>query len=138
MQARIQRLSRAIAASLKGYRNPDDTSTIESVVAALKERPRGTALILAGDLNTTLADPENDMRGTEIAAVPTEAGIEDMAAHFLPRRSRWNQGRRTWSMVREGKVVRYRTEYILGTDRSLFVKPPPPLPLSLPYFSCIP
>ena len=67
-----------------------------------------------------MADPENDMRGTEIAAVPTEAGIEVMAAHFLPRRSRWNQERRTWSMVREGKVVRYRTEYILGTDRSLF------------------
>ena len=51
--------------------------TIESVVAALKERPRGTALLVAGDLNTTLSDPENDRRGTEIVAALTEAGLED-------------------------------------------------------------
>ena len=25
-----------------------------------------------------------------------------------------------WSMVREGKVIRSRTDYLLGTDRSLF------------------
>ena len=43
-----------------------------------------------------------------------------MAAHFLPCQRRWGQERRTWSMVREGKVVRSRTDYILGTDRSLF------------------
>ena len=63
----------------------DETSTIESVVAALKERPRGAALLVAGDLNTTLTDPENYHRGTEIAAVLTEEGLEDMVAHFLPR-----------------------------------------------------
>ena len=39
------------------YLAPDDTSTIESVVAALKERPKGTALVVAGDLNTALDDP---------------------------------------------------------------------------------
>ena len=43
-----------------------------------------------------------------------------MAAYFLPRQRRWGRERLTWSMVREGKVVRYRTDYILGTDRSLF------------------
>ena len=42
---------------------PDDTLTIESVVAALKERPKGTALAVAGDLNTALDDPENDRKG---------------------------------------------------------------------------
>ena len=73
------------------YLAPDDTSTIESVVAALKERPRGTALIVAGDLNTTLTDPENDRRGIEIAVALTEAGFEDMAAHFLPRQRRWGR-----------------------------------------------
>ena len=46
------------------YLAPDDTSTIESVVAALKERPQGTALLVARDLNTTLTDMENDRRGT--------------------------------------------------------------------------
>ena len=102
------------------YLAPDDTSTIESVVAALKERPKGTALVVAGGLNTALDDPENDRRGTEIAAALAEAGLEDMTAHFLPRRQRWGRERRTWSMVREGKVVRSRTDYVLVTDQSLF------------------
>ena len=38
------------------YLAPDNTSTIESVVAALKERPKGTVLVVAGDLNTALDD----------------------------------------------------------------------------------
>ena len=53
------------------YLAHDDTLTIESVVAALKERPRGTAMLVAGDLKATLTDPENDRRGTEIAAALT-------------------------------------------------------------------
>ena len=32
---------------------PDDTSTIERFVAALKERPKGAKLLVAGDFNTT-------------------------------------------------------------------------------------
>ena len=47
-------------------------------------------------------------------------GLEDMAAHFLPRKRKWGRERRTWAMVRGGKAVRSRTDYILGTDRSLF------------------
>ena len=66
------------------YLAPDDISMIESFIAALKERPRGTALIVAGDLNTTLSNLENNGRGTEIAAALTEAVLEDMEAHFLP------------------------------------------------------
>ena len=50
----------------------------------------------------------------------TAAGVEDMRAHFLPQRRRWGRERRTWSMVQEGKVVRSRTDYILGTDQSIF------------------
>ena len=73
------------------YLDPNNTSKIESFVAVLKERPRVTTLIVAGDLNTTLADPENDGRGTEIATALTEAGLEDMAAHFLPRQRRWGR-----------------------------------------------
>ena len=44
------------------YLAPDDTSTRESVVAVLKEMPKGTALVVAGDLNTALDDPEKDRR----------------------------------------------------------------------------
>ena len=43
-----------------------------------------------------------------------------MTAHFLPRKRPWGRERRTWSMVRKGLVVRSRTDYLLGTDRSLF------------------
>ena len=62
----------------------------------------------------------SDRRGTEIAAAITEAGLEDMMAHFLPRKRQWGGERRTWRMVREGKVVRSWIDYLLGTDRSLF------------------
>ena len=94
--------------------------TIESVVAALKERPRGAALLVAGYLNTTMTEPENEQRGTDIAAALTAEGLEDTTTHFLPRQHTWCRERRTWSMVIEGKVVRSRTDYILGTDRRLF------------------
>ena len=76
---------------IRCYLAPDNTSTIESVVAALKDRPKGTALVVAGDLNTELEDPENDRRGMEIAAAMTAAGMEDMTEHFLLRRRRWGQ-----------------------------------------------
>ena len=75
---------------------------------------------MAGDLNTDLGDMACDRRGTEIAAAITEAGLEDITAHFLPRKRRWGRKRRTWAMVRGGKAIRSRTDYILGTDRSLF------------------
>ena len=77
------------------YLAPDNTSTIESVVAALKERPRGAALLMAGDLNTTLTEQENDRRGTYIAAALTEEVLKDMATHFLPRQRKWCRERRT-------------------------------------------
>ena len=45
------------------YLAPDDTSMIESVVAALKEWPRGAELLVAGDFNMKLLEPEGDQRG---------------------------------------------------------------------------
>ena len=77
-------------------------------------------MVVVGYLNTDLEDSESNRRGTQIAEAMTSAGIEDMTAHFLPRKSIWGRERRTWSMVREGKVVRSRTDYLLGTDISLF------------------
>ena len=102
------------------YLAPDDARTIEQIVTALGDQPRGTALIVAGDLNTDLGDMACDERWAEIAAAITEAGLEDMTAHFLPRKRRWGRERRTWAMVRGGKAIRSRTDYILGTDHSLF------------------
>ena len=40
------------------YLAPDDTLTIERVVEALRDRPKGAELLVAGDLNTNLAAPE--------------------------------------------------------------------------------
>ena len=82
------------------YLTPDDAQTIERVVTALGDQPGGTALIVAGDLNMDLGATENDRRGSEIAAAMTEAGVEDMLAHFLPRKRPWGRERRTWGMVR--------------------------------------
>ena len=86
----------------------------------LNERPKGAKLLVAGDLNANLADPEGDRRGEHIAAALATEGLDDMLAHFLPRRRPWCWDRRTWSMIREGREVRSRTDYILGTDRRLF------------------
>ena len=102
------------------YIAPDDAQTIERVVKALKDKPPGSALVVAGDLNTDLGEVDGDRGGTEISAALTEAGLEDMATHFMPRQRRWGRERRTWAMVRGGKAVRSQTDYILGTDRRLF------------------
>ena len=45
------------------YLARDDTTTIERVVAALRDRPKGITLVVVGDLNTDLEDSENDRGG---------------------------------------------------------------------------
>ena len=50
---------------------------------------------MAGDLNTDLGEVEYDRRGAEISAALTEAGLEDMLAHFLPMKRRWGREQRT-------------------------------------------
>ena len=94
---------------IRCYLAPEDDRTIERVVTALGDQPRGTALLVAGDFNTDLGETTSDGRGTEIAAALTEAGVEEMMAHFLPRKRPWGRERRTWSMVREGRVIRSQT-----------------------------
>ena len=73
------------------YIAPEDSQTIERVVTALGDQPRGTALIVAGDFNTDLGEMASNGRGIDIAAAITEAGLEDMTALFLPRKSRWGR-----------------------------------------------
>ena len=68
------------------YIAPNDDRMIERVVTALGDQPRGTALIVAGDFNTDLGEMASGGRVTEIAAAIMEAGLEDMTAHFLPRK----------------------------------------------------
>ena len=47
-------------------------------------------------------------------------GLEDMVRRFQPRERRWCRDRRTWGLIRKGREVRSRTDYILGADRRLF------------------
>ena len=98
------------------YLDPDKTRTIESVVDALKERSRGAELLVTGDFNVKLSEPEGDRRREDIAAALATEGLEDMSAQFLPRRRSCFRDGRTWSMIRAGREVRSRTDYILGTD----------------------
>ena len=65
------------------YLAPDDTLTIERVVDALRERPKGAELLVTGDLNMNLVAPEGDRREEDIASTTTTEGLEDMAPHFL-------------------------------------------------------
>ena len=44
------------------YLAPDDTLTIDIVVAALNERPMSSKLLVVGDFNANLAEPEGDQR----------------------------------------------------------------------------
>ena len=74
------------------YLTHDDTSTIDSVVSALKERPRGAELLVVGDFNLNLAEPEGDRRGEYIVAAMATEGLVDISAHFLLQRSSWCQG----------------------------------------------
>ena len=102
------------------YLAPDKTSTIERVVEALRDRPNGVELLVAGDLNINLAAPEGDKKEEDITiTIPTE-GLEDMAPHFLLQNLLWCRDRRMWGMLGKGREVRSRTDYILVMDRCLF------------------
>ena len=101
------------------YIAPEDEVTMEMVVKAIRRKPPGAELMVAGDFNVDILAPEG-RRAENIATDLATAGVEDMAQHFMPRGRRWCRDRGTWDMKRRGKVVRSWTDYILGTDRRLF------------------
>ena len=56
-------------------------------------------MLVAGNININLVEPEGNHREEDIAATLATEGLEDMAAHFLPRGRRWYQDGRTWGML---------------------------------------
>ena len=68
---------------------PNDTLSVESVVAALKERLRGAEMLVAGDLNVKISGLEGDRRGEEVMAALTTERLEDMLYHIFLRRLPW-------------------------------------------------
>ena len=81
------------------YIAPEDTMTMEQGVEAIRRKPRGAALLVAGNFNVDIAAPEGDRRAEDIATSLATEGLEDMARHFLPRESRWCRDQRTWGMT---------------------------------------
>ena len=69
---------------------------------AIRRKPRGAELLVAGEFNVNIAAPEGDRRTEDIATELATAGLEDMARHFFPREKRWCRDRRTWGMCRKG------------------------------------
>ena len=85
------------------YISSREASTIEDVSATIKARPYRSDLLVAGDLNVNLAEPEGTPRGEAIADELAAAGIEDMGLHFYPCLKLWLQDMCTWSMRRDGR-----------------------------------
>ena len=71
------------------------------------------------DFNINLASLYGQELDKGIEAAMSEKGLEDMSGHFLPRHKQWFRDVRTWDMHRDSREVRYRTDYILGTDSRL-------------------
>ena len=92
------------------YLAPNDTSTIDRIVEALRDRPKGAEMLVAGDINTNLTAPEGDRIEEYIAATIATEGLEDMAQHLLSQEHRWCRDRRTWGLLWKGKEVRFRAE----------------------------
>ena len=86
----------------------------------MAENPRGAELIVSDDLNVDLEKAGGRGRDEDIVVVVAMSGLEYLAVHFFPRRRLWCRYRRTWAVVRQGRVVRSRTDYILGSDRLIF------------------
>ena len=49
------------------YLAPDDALTIEVVISAIRQRPCGVTLLVAGDCNANLAAPEGNVQEKDIA-----------------------------------------------------------------------
>ena len=98
-----------------------DMKTIRDMEAAMADKLMGVELTFAEDLNVELWKTGSRVRDEDITAAVETAGLEDMVGHyFFPRRQVWCRYRGTWSMRRQGRVVRSRTDYILGSDCRIF------------------
>ena len=68
---------------MRCYIATDYVSTIEAVVAAIGQRPRGADLLVADNFNANLVSPDGNARDEEIVAAISTAGLEYMTTNFL-------------------------------------------------------
>ena len=72
----------------------------------------GAELIFVGDLN-------GDLERTGGVAVAT-MGIQDISAHYHPRLRAWNWYQTPCEVVKQGRLMRSLTAYILSSSRQIF------------------
>ena len=87
------------------YLAPEDASSIEHISGATEHLPCGVVLMVVGDLNANIADPESNRRYKAITESLSDSVLEYISVHFFLCRIPWAQGGRTCSMIRQGKVV---------------------------------
>ena len=75
---------------------------------------------MASDRNANIAEPEATLQGEATADDLAMAGLVDMVRHSLPRHKPLLQDSFICSMRRDGREVRSRMDYILGTYIILF------------------
>ena len=86
----------------------------------MSEMLRGAEMIVAGDFNVDLEGTDIQGRDEEIVAPIATACLEYLLGHFLPRQRVWCKDWRTRTMVRHGRVVWSRMNYILVSDQQIF------------------
>ena len=100
--------------------SPRDASPIEGVAVSIRDQPYGDDLLVVGNLNSNIAEPEGTPWGGAIVDELAAAELKDMVLHFLPRCKPWLQDMCMWHMRRDGQEVRSHMDYILVTDIRLF------------------
>ena len=71
------------------YISPGNDSTIEDVDTAIRDQPYGSELLVAGDFNINLVEPEGTPQGEAVADELAAAGLIDIVLHFLTWRKPW-------------------------------------------------
>ena len=100
---------------------PRDASTLESISVAIGHRTRGSEILVASNFNIDLESPDGNKCNKAIVEAIAIDGIEDMAEHYLPCNLPWKSYRWTCIIIHHGQEVRSQMDYILGTDRHLFL-----------------
>ena len=102
------------------YITPDDASTIEDVAVAISRRTQKADLLVAGDFNANMDEPEGTMCAEYNSTALGASGLEDMSAHSILRRKPWSMDGCTWLILRRDQVMRSQTDNLLGMDHHLY------------------
>ena len=84
---------------VKCYLAPGDGAPICGVEAALVERPKGTELVVVGDLNVNIERTGELGRDEKITAAVATVRLEDLLVHLLLRQIACTRYWRTWAVV---------------------------------------